>query len=51
MTLRRKTRKEQMKDAIWNLTCAEGNIRRMDGCGEIGKEILKLRDKLKEISH
>ena len=49
MVKRTKTWQEGVKDAIWYLTCAEGDLRGISGYEGIGEDILILRDKLKKI--
>ena len=42
MVKRRKTWQDGIKDAIWGLTCAEGDLRGINGYEEIGRDILIL---------
>jgi len=49
MEYKRKSTKDQLKDAVWNLTSAEGNLKGKCEYNEICIEILELRNKLREL--
>jgi hypothetical protein len=42
------SKKEALKDAIWHLTCSSSALRGLNGFEDIEKEILKLREVLKQ---